>query len=293
MIPTFERIDMPALCSVHMVYVKGRKFAAPWHFHPEYELVWIVRSNGRRFVGDSAEPFEADDLVLMGPYLPHFWRNDPRMDYGGVAEAVVVQFGVEMERFLGSVPEGQSVVALLQESRRGVEFSSATVQALTGRLTALREFQGLSLLLEVVSLLQVLSQVPQRRLLVSKAYQSTNDGDETERMKCILDFMVKNYDQRIQLREVAALVDMHPSAFCRYFKQRMGRSFVDYLNAHRVEQAKRLLSQGRMSVRDVAAACGFRNLSNYHRRFREHAHTTPLGFEKTHRKDHQAPNQPS
>lgn len=283
MIPTFERVDLPALSSAHIVHVLGRKFGAPWHFHPEYELVWIVSSQGRRFVGDSAEAFEANDLVLMGPYLPHFWRNDPHSNYGGVAEAVVVQFGDELVRFLSVVPEGQSVLALLKESNRGVEFSADTIRTLTVRLATLRELKGLPLLLEIVSILQVLSVDQQRTFLTSQGYRPSHDGDETERMKRVLDFMVKRYVQRIHLREVAALVDMHPSAFCRYFKQRMGRSFVDYLNAHRVGQAKRLLAQGDRPVKDVATACGFRNLSNFHRRFLEHAHMTPLAFEKSHR----------
>ena len=44
---------------------------AAWHYHSQYELLYITKSTGIRFVGDSVTHFEAGDLVLVGPYLPH------------------------------------------------------------------------------------------------------------------------------------------------------------------------------------------------------------------------------
>ena len=47
-----------------------------WHYHAQYELLYISQSNGIRFVGDNVSQFFPGDLVLVGPYLPHLWRND-------------------------------------------------------------------------------------------------------------------------------------------------------------------------------------------------------------------------
>ena len=55
----------------------GEFFPCPWHYHPEYELVLITKSTGRRMVGDHIGYFGEEDLVFMGPYLPHVWVNDP------------------------------------------------------------------------------------------------------------------------------------------------------------------------------------------------------------------------
>src|SRR5664280_1775165 len=45
-----------------------------WHFHPEYELVLNIKSNGTRIVGDSVELFDQYDMVLIAGNIPHCWN---------------------------------------------------------------------------------------------------------------------------------------------------------------------------------------------------------------------------
>ena len=51
-------------------------FKAPFHFHPEMELVYIVESFGKRIIGDTIEPFAEGDMIFIGSNLPHIWMND-------------------------------------------------------------------------------------------------------------------------------------------------------------------------------------------------------------------------
>jgi mannose-6-phosphate isomerase-like protein (cupin superfamily) len=51
-------------------------FDKHWHFHPEYQLFWVIKGKGTRFIGDQMKPFKEGDMVLTGPNLPHLWRND-------------------------------------------------------------------------------------------------------------------------------------------------------------------------------------------------------------------------
>jgi hypothetical protein len=72
----FEKIELGDHNSLRVMHVDLPYFDAPWHFIPNTKLTYIARSHGNRFVGDHVEPFDAGDLVLLGPGLPHFWRND-------------------------------------------------------------------------------------------------------------------------------------------------------------------------------------------------------------------------
>ena len=52
------------------------QFMAPFHAHPELELVWVKESHGKRIIGDKIEAFKEDDMVFIGENLPHVWLND-------------------------------------------------------------------------------------------------------------------------------------------------------------------------------------------------------------------------
>ena len=94
--PVKEQIFENSLLPFNYKIFTLPKFDAPWHFHPEYELTYIVESKGTRYVGDSIESFEKGDLVLLGPNLPHYWKNPQETE---LASAVVIQFG---QNFTGS-----------------------------------------------------------------------------------------------------------------------------------------------------------------------------------------------
>jgi len=61
---------------IHIKNVDLPYLDTPLHFHNAYELVWIQESSGHRIVGDNIEKFTNDDLIIMGPNLPHVWYNE-------------------------------------------------------------------------------------------------------------------------------------------------------------------------------------------------------------------------
>ena len=66
-----------------------------WHFHPEFEIVYVEADHGFRHIGDHISKYSGSDLALIGPNIPHL-----NFDYGvkATVETVVVQM---QEDFLG------------------------------------------------------------------------------------------------------------------------------------------------------------------------------------------------
>jgi len=142
------------------------RFGFYWHVHPEIELTCIVRSRGRRFVGDSIEPDDDGDLVLLGPNLPHTWDSDPRR--GGRHEALFCQFS---ESFLGPdflrTPETAGLRRLLGQAAQGLRFTGKTQKSVARRMEGMDGLQGLARLAALLEVLDLLARSREVRALSS------------------------------------------------------------------------------------------------------------------------------
>lgn len=279
----FEKIMFSEQSSLLVRRFQLSYFDAPWHYHPEYELTYIVRSYGRRFVGDHVEAFQAGDLVLLGPDLSHFWRNDDDFYTGNVAqqaESIVIQFPASFDQLvLAAIPEADSIRHLLERARYGLRFSSAVSQSLAALMEQLLNQSGFSQLLGLLDVLHRLAADSEATLLASAGYQLAPGRAETERMKRVLEFMLTHFRDEIRIETIASVASMAPAAFCRYFKKRTRKSFVEYLNELRISHARKLLTDVNLSVGQVCAESGFVNNSHFHRQFRLHTGMTPLQYQ--------------
>ena len=242
------------------------RFEFAWHFHPEVELTRIVRSRGRRLVGDSVEDYADGDLVLVGPELPHTWQSEPGRR--GPHEAVVLQFA---PAFLGrdflERPELLGVRRLLDRARRGLRFEGRTAREAGRRLDAMDGLDGFARLRSLLDVLARLAAERRPRPLASPGYAPPARRGDPSRIDRVCRFLAGRYLGDVSLAEAASLAHLSPSAFCRYFKARTGQTLVDYLNELRVGHACRLLLETDRPVADVAFASGFRNLAHFNRRF--------------------------
>ena len=104
-------------------------------------------------------------------------------------------------------------------------------------------------------------------------------------MAKVLHYINTSYLQKIELEKVAGIAHLHPSAFCRYFKEKTGKSLSEYLNNMRLSYACRLLLDGKLSISQICYESGFNNLSYFNRAFKQQTGFTPTGyFEEFHRK---------
>jgi transcriptional regulator GlxA family with amidase domain len=110
---------------------------------------------------------------------------------------------------------------------------------------------------------------------------STVDGD---RMSEVIDHSMQHYQGRVKLGELAEKVAMTPASFCKFFKRRTGRTYIDFLNEIRIEHACRLLAgSSKMSVAEIAEDSGFSNIANFNRRFKQYKDVTPSHYRRSHK----------
>lgn len=248
-----------------------------WHFHPEYEIVYVEGGSGTRHVGQHLSNYIDSDLIFIGPDVPHL-----NFDYGLKTEIsqIVVQLKEDFlgERFL-QAPELSAIKTLFEKAKFGLSFTGETKLRLAEKLKqmpSLDHFQQLISLLEIFQIMATSKDVVQ---LNDHANSHNQLQKDKERMSVIYGYVDANYHLRPDVNHVAKEVHMTTAAFCRYFKKQTGMTFTDFVNHCRINQAKNLLLQDK-SVGEACFATGFEQLSYFNKVFRKINGENPRDFKK-------------
>jgi len=254
-------------------------FEFKWHYHPEYELTYILKGNGFRIVGNSYEPFDEGDLVLLGNNLPHTWSSKPNeKEY---AEAVVIQFSKEFISPFVEFHESILIKNMLESSVRGMRFEADVL--IGAKMISLTESSGVDRVIRLISLLDDLSK-KQSTLIAPNTFHNVVSKKSEMRINKVCVFIQNNFYQKISLKEVADLIHLTESNFCKFFKKATGKTYSNYLNELRINEACRMLTQTEKTISQISFDCGFETLSYFNRVFLEKKMITPSRYKTNHSK---------
>jgi AraC-like DNA-binding protein/quercetin dioxygenase-like cupin family protein len=277
--PLLEKVTYPTGNAFKISHVKEKTFSAPWHFHPEYELVYILRGSGKRIVGHHVQSFVAGDLILLGGFLPHIWVEN--IGNSSDAEWIVLQFSDHIfPHKTGQINEFKSIHQLLALSNRGVKIEGGIRNNVKKSLFRLIKMKGFTRVLLFYELLHDLSKNKDNSLLLPDLDSIDYAYFKKGRMERIMGFLSENFRKPISLNEIAGIAHMNRAAFCRYFREKTNRTFFDFLAELRISHACKLLQKDQHSISEICIESGFMNKSNFNRRFKAITGCTPGLYKK-------------
>jgi AraC-like DNA-binding protein len=276
--PNFEKILPSSDLSFGYFLRQTREFAFNWHHHNEFELTAICKGSGRRFIGNSIKNYNENDLVLIGPNLPHTWQSKKTSTSAG-NKACVIQFD---KYFLGNIiwdkPEFKLIRTLLNKSAAGICFYGEKKNEIIAQMLEMEEQQDFKKLLSLLDILGKLGECKKAEVLSLKVFEKNINLKQGSRIDKVLEYLSQNYIEEINLAEVAASVHMSISAFSRFFKRITGKNYINYLNDLRINSACTLLIETDMSVSEICFKSGFQSLANFNRRFKQIKMVSPKEF---------------
>lgn len=248
-------------------------FNPNWHFHTEFQISLILEGTGTRFVGDQIQSFGEGDLVLTGTNLPHLWRSDDayyEKNSKLKTKAFVIYFDNNLlSSNLLEKEEFYKIKKLLVNSARGIEFYGETIKKIKKILIQLGKEKGFSRIIKLLEIIDVLSKSEDINLLASPGYNSNGlKSDDAEKMRIVYDYVMKNFKTKISLDEIADMLNMTTTSFCRYFKPRANKTFTRFVNDIRIGHARKLLLEDNYNISEISYECGFNALSNFNRQFK-------------------------
>ena len=248
-----------------------------WHFHPEYELVYIEGADGTRHVGDHISAYQESDLVLIGSNIPHL-----NFDYGIKTDynKEVLHLSPNFKNTVfNEIPELKNILKLFDRSRYGIAFMGGTKAEVGNRLKQLHQLDTFPQFLEVLHIFQILAASDEFELLHENIYINKYNEKQQKRLREVYNYVDQYYRNKIRIEQVAAVCHLEKAAFCRYFKKATGNTFISFLNQYRISQAKRLLLSG-SNIGEACYECGFESLSYFNRTFRKVTGENPSDFKK-------------
>jgi AraC-like DNA-binding protein len=278
-------IKIPKMSDVSFSF---RAFRQPnvnssWHFHEELELIHILHGHGTQFIGDHIQRFQADDIILLGSNLPHFWRYDEDvLSEKDTIYSTNIHFNQHLwgQGFM-EMPENTLLKKMMEESKRGLLLKGALRNQVATWMEKIQASEGTFRLIHLLECLTFISLDHGTEVipLASVGFEHQTSMTEDDRINAIYDFAFKHFKEPISLAMVAHEVGFAPSAFCRYFKSKTGKSFTEFITEFRVSQACKLLIEGKINNKQICYESGFHNTSSFHKHFKLITGMSPQNYQ--------------
>ncbi len=254
-----------------------------WHYHNNFEISFITEGSGKRIVGDSIEEFQPGDLVFIGRNLPHVWIADKesRIPTNRTLEMVFLQFTLNvLSPQLLILPEFCHVKRALDLSERGIQIIGDTLNEVSEIMLQLPYLKGFERMLHFFMMMDIIGESETNVPLASKEYLTSRFTTGNKRIEVIHNYLMNNYREDVNLKNLAALVNMAEGSLCRFFKMNMGITLFEYLNKIKTDFACKLLMNKDLGILDVCLDSGFNNISHFNKQFKKITGVPPSEYRK-------------
>lgn len=282
--PALEHLPREKNQSFVVKYFDYEFYPTPWHYHPELEIVLVTESTGQRFIGDHISDFKPGNLALLGPNIPHTYKNDDHYyekKSSLRAKSIVIHFTAESlgNDFL-QLPESGILNKLFEDASYGLEINGKTNKRVSDKLMEIFDYQGLK---RWICLVEILTEIAAGgkdvAWIMNAPYAGFNEKEST-RMCNVLNWVMVNLSNEITLEEASNIAGMNANAFSRFFSLRTRKTFSEFIKEQRLQKAAKLLIESDLPVTQICFECGYNNISNFNRQFLNYYHMNPLKYKK-------------
>ncbi|UKJ08983.1 AraC family transcriptional regulator [Solitalea lacus] len=251
------------------------------HQHSEVQITLILKSHGTLLAGDYIGNFEPNDVYLIGSNIPHVFKNEQEYydDEQLGAHMITVFFDSDSfgKDFL-NLPEASSIKSFITGLTNCYKLTGLLEEQIKQQIQEVFQLEGFDRLLLLLNMFNSMTKSTEIVKLSNFKAARSYDASEGKRMNDILTFTINHYHRKITIEEVAQVANMTPEAFCRYFKVRTRKTYLNFLNEIRITNACKLLINKDLTIAEISSSSGFNNLSNFNRIFKKVTKLTPTTY---------------
>ncbi|MFC5193863.1 AraC family transcriptional regulator [Bizionia hallyeonensis] len=248
------------------------------HQHEEIQFSIILEGEGTLIVGDTVNFYSKNDILILDSNMPHVFKSDVKAS----EHSRMLSLFFTKESFGSDFFDLEELLELqkfFKRSKHGFKVTSHK-KVLKKLFLKLESSSKLERFIVLLQLMKIASQANYESLS-SFIYDKKYSDNEGKRMRDVLAFTMNQYTTNITLDAVAEVSNMTKNAFCKYFKKRTNKTYFQFLNELRIENACKLMqTQTDSSISEIAYQSGFNNISNFNRQFKMIKGKSPNNYRK-------------
>jgi AraC-like DNA-binding protein len=248
------------------------------HEHEEIQISIIIEGQGTLIVGDTVHDYKKDDVLIIGSRLPHVFKSDLISQNSSHMLTLFFTKNSFGSQFF-ALEELKELRSFFKRSKQGFKLLSHKKQT-KDHFLKLKNASKLTRFILLLELLQLTTKA-NFKSLSSFIYDKKYTDNEGYRMRSVFEYTMNHFKTDISLDAISEVANMTKNAFCKYFKKRTNKTYVQFLNELRVEHAsKLLLNHFDLTIIEIAEISGFNNISNFNRTFKSIKSMNPSSFRK-------------
>ena len=246
------------------------------HIHDEIEIVYVLRGTLSLRINSTVHTLKKNDIAIVNRLVPHkFFDNN-------FAKFILLQF-----KPTGVYENNKSIdIKYLTPFFHSRDFSHFTAScetpALEEIIIVISEIEkkikekGIAYELAVESdLVRLLYLMYQAQVFNMKIIESVKQKRNLQQLSTLIKYMESHYDELITLEQACTIAKLDYHYFSRVFKEKTGKTFVEYLSFIRILNAQKLLTETDEPIAFVAQKVGIPNVSYFNRKFKAQNGMTP------------------
>lgn len=272
------KIPKPENVTLYVQHYKGESFYEKLHQHKEIQISVVLEGEGTYIIGDCVGDFKPNDIFVLGENLPHIFKRDTAFENDTEMVSLFFSKNSYGKDFF-NLPEFEHFQHFFRNAVLGYKVLSniEELSFLLSKIETLSKYKQFTSFLDILNLISSADKHKLSSLINLKKYA----GDEGKRMSDIFQYTMDNFHKEVTLHDVADIANMTPNAFCRYFKQRTNKTFINFLIDFRIGNACKLLAKKNdLSITEISYKSGFNNLANFNRKFKALKGITPSNYRK-------------
>lgn len=251
------------------------------HTHAELQITHIKKGSGSVVIGDYLGQFSSGDIFVIGSHVPHVFRPSVSQTESQECNALILTHIYISENLTqNNMFESLELNDIFVKAKKGMRLNNSKKDAIGLKAIELTKQTGLNEVITILSILNQLSNSFDMEFLNGKNSEIYGGKTVGRRLNDVVNFTLNNYNKKITINDVANIANMVPVAFCRFFRQRTGKTYIDYLNEIRILNACKLLIAKDRPISEISTKSGYNNVAYFNRTFKNTTGHTPSEYKK-------------